>query len=147
MNCDGCTFCCYVLPVSWLNKKAGVLCPNCTENKGCNIWKDRPQGCKDFQCAYTQMKKAHINMRPDNCFVMWERFNNIMHGTMHPEHNDAYTHKIIREQMSHFLNEGLSVVFASQTLIRPIVISRDRKAGSVIAELQGVWHGSRIICN
>ncbi len=50
--CGACTACCKTHGVSEIQKLPGYLCAHCTIGTGCNIYKSRPQSCKDFQCDW-----------------------------------------------------------------------------------------------
>lgn len=135
MDCGGCTLCCLVLPVPWFDKKPGVLCKNCEAGVGCKIWDSSPDECKKFSCAYNQMPKAAIDLRPDKCNVVFERLDkNIMLGTMHPNHNGAYKSPIIQGQTQRFLVDGFSVVFNSFTLNKPIIFTAEGKTKMEVYE-------------
>jgi hypothetical protein len=54
--CDGCTSCCYLLPVEELNKPLRQMCKYA--NKGCTIWAPKeleseyPDECRKYRCAW-----------------------------------------------------------------------------------------------
>lgn len=52
-RCGPCTFCCTAAGVPELNKPAGVPCEHITP-EGCAIYEDRPESCRDFECAWLQ---------------------------------------------------------------------------------------------
>lgn len=106
MECGGCTFCCDILPVNWLKKPAMQSCIHC--DNGCKIHTEKPAECTDFECEYTKSKKSHTDVRPDNLGIMFEKLtDNIILGTMHPL---AEMGDIAKGQITHFCNNGLSVV-------------------------------------
>ncbi len=51
-SCDGCSMCCYILAIEDLKKPMGTWCTNCSSKKGCDIYPNHPQECKDYQCGY-----------------------------------------------------------------------------------------------
>jgi hypothetical protein len=51
-QCGTCTLCCKVMRIEELDKPVGQWCPNCAVGKGCNIYAERPQSCRDFHCGY-----------------------------------------------------------------------------------------------
>tara|TARA_R100001244_G_scaffold54618_1_gene47094 strand:- start:632 stop:1186 length:555 start_codon:yes stop_codon:yes gene_type:complete len=74
--CGDCSLCCKLPPI--FNKKQddtydfnsqfkqqGEWCVNCSTRKGCDIYEDRPQVCKDFMCFYAQCKKENINLEDE----------------------------------------------------------------------------------
>jgi hypothetical protein len=44
--------CCKVLGVRGVDKPQYEWCTYCTVGKGCTIYADRPQDCRDFNCTY-----------------------------------------------------------------------------------------------
>ncbi len=121
MECNGCTECCFTLPVPDVNKRPGEQCAYCDVGEGCSIWENRPPDCRVLRCAYYQAPKASIDLRPDKCHVIFERIGEIMLGTMHPDHNNAYKSPIMKDQKENFLKQGFSVVFNSYTMNNPII--------------------------
>ncbi|HAP37710.1 hypothetical protein A2574_02555 [Candidatus Shapirobacteria bacterium RIFOXYD1_FULL_38_32] len=107
-RCGQCTLCCYLLPVRSLNKPANQLCKHCVLKKGCLIYKDRPKACAGFRCAYHQMEKVSIKLRPDHCKMIFEKVNdNIFFGTQ--DHRFEMT-EIAKQQIKNFGNQGYSVI-------------------------------------
>lgn len=108
MKCDGCTLCCKLLPVPWMDSPAGEYCKECEPDIGCRIYKNAPEKCLEFKCAYNQMKSVSINMRPDKCGVIFERLDDIIIGTIDPE--IGLLSKDILGQMDAFINQGFSFI-------------------------------------
>lgn len=51
MKCGGCKACCTVNAIVELEKPMRTHCPNeCP--KGCSIYQDRPQSCREFTCLW-----------------------------------------------------------------------------------------------
>lgn len=110
MKCDGCTLCCELFNIPWMNSPPGKRCKHCN-GSGCDIYKNAPKQCLDFKCAYLQMKKVSINMRPDKCGIIFEKIaDDIFYGSLHPSYN---LNDYVKKQISIFLNEGYSVVIES----------------------------------
>ena len=72
-ECGSCNYCCEVLPIPEIQKPQSVLCKNCTETKGCDIYNSRPQSCKNFDCLYLQSDDMDVSLRPNECGVMFEK--------------------------------------------------------------------------
>jgi hypothetical protein len=51
-HCGTCTLCCKVMTVEELRKPNGRWCPHCIKGRGCGIYSDRPNECRQFQCGY-----------------------------------------------------------------------------------------------
>ena len=50
-RCGECRLCCLVLNVAPLNKPAGTPCQHLCR-QGCGIYAERPNACREFECAY-----------------------------------------------------------------------------------------------
>ena len=71
LDCGACTACCreLIIDMPGLTKHAGALCTNCISAKGCAIYGDRPQGCRDFLCGWRQLPLSE-EWRPDRCEII-----------------------------------------------------------------------------
>lgn len=68
-ECGSCSVCCKELPIRELDKASGVWCMHWKKGKGCRIYGDRPQGCKDFACFW-KAGFGEEGDRPDRIHVM-----------------------------------------------------------------------------
>ena len=109
MECGGCTLCCELLDVPWMNSPAGHVCKECKLNEGCEIYKSTiTRDCMDYKCAYNQMENVSINLRPDKCGVIFEKLtNDLFLGTTRDR---LVLTKDLEEQIKLFNREGFTVV-------------------------------------
>jgi hypothetical protein len=120
MNCDGCTLCCELIDIPWMNSPVGELCKHCEEGVGCKIYNTAPKDCLDFSCAYNQMEKVSINLRPDKCGVIFEKVtNDIFIGTTDP--NISNLSDVAKRQIDSFLQEEFSVILFNQKIKSPFI--------------------------
>jgi hypothetical protein len=64
--------CCKLLGVEELKKHPNVWCGHVQKRKGCGIYADRPQNCKDFTCLWALDDRfLHENLRPDLTHVVF----------------------------------------------------------------------------
>ena len=118
MQCDGCTLCCKLLPVPWMDSKAGEYCKECDIDIGCKIY--APKECLSFKCAYNQMEKCHIDLRPDNCGVVFERIgDDIFIGTT--DSNLKKLKDVVSGQIMSFVKEGFSVILFNKKIPVPYI--------------------------
>jgi hypothetical protein len=109
MDCGNCTVCCRDLYIPETDSKEGDLCKYCKEGVGCLIYDKRPEACKIFECCWRQMQHAHIDLRPDNCGVCFEKFSDrVIVGS-----TDDELSKLIIGQISYFQREGISVLIVN----------------------------------
>lgn len=118
MECDGCTLCCKLLPVPWMNSPAYEYCKECEPDKGCKIYENVPKKCLGFECAYNQIKCAPIELRPDKCGIVFERIFEIFIGTLDLNTNVS---DVAKGQIDSFVNQGFPVVLFRGNLITPLI--------------------------
>ena len=108
MECGQCTQCCVDLELTEIPSKIGERCRHCTIGKGCNIYNERPQECRSFQCMYSQMEYAPIELRPDHCGVIFSRKgNDVIAGRIG---HDSYMSDLALKQIYDFNKQGFSVI-------------------------------------
>lgn len=108
-KCNGCTLCCKLANISYMNSTHNNYCKMCDPNIGCKIHDTRPNKCKIFECAYTQMKKVKLELRPDKCGFMFEKItDNLMLASTDGNINNVPD--LIMNQIKSFGSENISVV-------------------------------------
>jgi hypothetical protein len=108
-DCGQCTVCCILPKILEMDSPCGEYCKECIPNYGCKIYEDRPEPCKEFQCAWSQMEYTHIDLRPDNCGAMFEKINGtLILGSVTGRLTEMP--KLIKNQIKFFINEGISVM-------------------------------------
>jgi hypothetical protein len=92
-----------------MDSDCGILCKECEENVRCNIYNTRPEECKIFLCCYAQMEKAHTDLRPDNCGIMFEKINDtLILGSVDGELENIS--ELVTKQIHFFIKERISVM-------------------------------------
>ena len=129
MKCESCTLCCELLHIKSLNKPANVMCNFC--KNGCiihdtikNKEQNMPEECKLFECAYYQSTKVSIDLRPDNCKIIFEKISdNLFFGTQDPRYEMT---DFAKKQILSFVAQGFSVMISSTKYKNPaIYLSKD----------------------
>ena len=69
-GCGECTWCCYFPAIQKYGSPANELCRHC--KNGCEIYTDRPDGCRNFNCLWKRQLQIPEAFRPDRCGVMFE---------------------------------------------------------------------------
>lgn len=106
MECDGCTLCCKLLRIDETNSIPNEICKYCGD-VSCKIYNERPESCSIFECAWKQMENADIDLRPDNCGTLFEKWSDtVMVGV-----TDVGISTLIHKQIDFFRSEGISVLF------------------------------------
>jgi hypothetical protein len=69
-QCGSCSQCCKVMQVPGI-KPDHAWCPHVRDNKhGCKIYKDRPQPCMDFRCAWLMDETFKDYWQPNKCKIV-----------------------------------------------------------------------------
>jgi hypothetical protein len=114
-ECGGCNVCCDVLEIKDVNSKANEMCQHCDIGVGCKIYEARPEPCKDFKCLWLQMERVHMDLRPDNCGVMFEKIaDDIILGCT----SGKFNQDLVLRQIGAFNSEGISVVVFNHAVKR-----------------------------
>jgi hypothetical protein len=69
-SCGPCTFCCKVMSIDELAKPVGTWCEHCTPGRGCAIYGQHPQSCRDFACQWLLEPDMPHRYRPDQSKVV-----------------------------------------------------------------------------
>ena len=81
-KCEDCNLCCKLPEINYFKekKKSHTWCNDCDVGVGCKIYDKRPQGCKNFSCAYTE----HLtDLKPNKTGFM-----------IFPQNEMSYEHKV-----------------------------------------------------
>jgi hypothetical protein len=90
-SCGTCTLCCKVYPVPVLEKSCGKWCKHCSPGKGCGIWLERPEFCREFYCRYMLDAALGPEWKPEVCkFVMNYQPNGTFAIAVDPGHRTAW---------------------------------------------------------
>ena len=135
-NCGNCTVCCKHLYIPETDSEEGDLCKYCKEDIGCLIYKCRPESCSTFNCAWKQMENVHIDLRPDNCGVLFEKWSDyVMVGSTEYELS-----KLMLGQIAYFQREGISVLIVNQEeKTRQFYLAEGHSIPFVEGELKDRW--------
>ena len=110
MPCGECTLCCKLLEThdEKTASPIGIYCKHCDHNKGCTIYKDRPEECRIYQCMWTQMENVGEELRPDKCGVIFDRISDDVISARIEK--GLKLNKLVVKQIESFNREGFSVL-------------------------------------
>lgn len=104
-SCDKCTYCCKMLRIKETKSNPNSVCRFCNDS-GCSIYDERPESCKTFLCAWKQMENVSLDLRPDKCFMLFEKWSDsVMVGV-----TDKGILPLVMGQINAFNADGISVV-------------------------------------
>jgi len=105
-ECGECTLCCKLLEVHDIPSPIGVYCQHC--DKGCTIHESRPQECRGYQCMWSQMDDVGMEMRPDQCGIIFDRMSDDVISARLEE--GMKLKPLVMGQINAFINEGFSIL-------------------------------------
>lgn len=111
MTCGTCTLCCKTLRVDELGKPGNSWCAHCSVGKGCEIYNDRPQSCRDFECVWLQSQrhgKLPLELRPDQSRVLMTATTdgNRLVFVVDPSRPDAANRPAVRRLIDKLVRDG-----------------------------------------
>lgn len=139
-ECGGCTLCCKMLDVPWMDAPSGNLCVECSEGVGCRIFATADPRCRSFACVYRQSDKCGDELRPDRCRVVFEKLSDTMMfgSAVGPNLADAAA-----RQVEVFNRQGFDVVVDDHARRKLIVApAKGNDAKGVMGEFKA-WQRQR----
>jgi len=144
--CGGCTACCKTHPIVELNKPARVWCLECEIAKGCKIYGNHPQGCRDFACQWLLGGGAE-DERPDKVKIVVDYLvlpifgeTTMVHEVIEGALKNSFAQRILKRRIGSgnpvcFLpvvgNNTLYVPRKRRTIFRSFGRINDRETGIV----------------
>jgi hypothetical protein len=74
-SCGTCTKCCTVMGVPELKKRPWEECRHVAAGLGCQIYAERPSGCRKFICGWLLDPHMGPDLKPENCHVIFDQVN------------------------------------------------------------------------
>lgn len=131
--CGTCTLCCRLPEIEEFDKPANAWCENCIEGRGCAIYADRPQLCRDFLCQWMTDETLGPEWEPSISNMMVYRQGPQITVLVDPDHAATWTSKPYLTQLRSWAAEsmhdgGYVIVFAGDdvTKIRPLADANHR---------------------
>lgn len=141
--CGECTFCCKVLGIKELDKAPDAWCPHVKIGKGCGIYENRPQSCREFSCMWVNYKTMPEEWRPDLSKVcIWEPNNaegNIQ-VNVDPARPNAWKERGIDKFLQKFAGKHNRIVAIICGGKRALIIPKDKEE-EVMEKLEKIKHG------
>ena len=69
-TCGECTLCCKLMGVPELKKPSAKWCESCDQGKGCTVYEERPNSCRNFQCFWLMDENFPDDFRPDRIHAL-----------------------------------------------------------------------------
>jgi hypothetical protein len=111
-SCGACSFCCKVLEIEELDKRAGATCSNCQDSGGCAIYTSRPEVCRDYYCDWKEDRGLTPQFRPDRIgtLLMQDPDSDEYHAVCDPEKPFSWRNPLIFKHLVSLAKDGHMVV-------------------------------------
>lgn len=125
-SCGTCTLCCRLPEIEEFSKPANDWCRHCVAEKGCRIYDDRPQLCRDFLCRYMTDATMPEAWAPEQSHMMVYGQGPQLTVLVDPDHADIWQAAPYRDDLSRWAGEaeadgGYVILYAGDAVkrIRP----------------------------
>jgi hypothetical protein len=71
-QCGECSLCCKVMGIPELRKPKDTSCLHIVPHKGCDIYAERPQSCRNFACHWLLNRAIGDAWKPSTCHMVIE---------------------------------------------------------------------------
>jgi Fe-S-cluster containining protein len=80
------------MTITELDKPAGMWCPHCPTRTACDIYPQRPNGCREFLCGYLTLAKLGEEWKPSKSKIVIssEQGGNRICAVVDPSRPDAW---------------------------------------------------------
>jgi hypothetical protein len=115
-SCGDCSLCCKVMAIAALDKPPGSWCRNCRPGRGCVIYGERPQECRDFACLYLISPELGEEWKPSRSKIVLvtEKDGNRIIAKVDPQQPDAWKRRPYYQQLKEWA--ARSVPFRGQVI-------------------------------
>lgn len=122
-SCGTCTLCCRLPEIDQLSKPANTLCVNCVMGKGCFIYEDRPDLCRDFLCAWMTDHELGPEWEPTVANMMVYGQGDQLTVLVDPDHPQSWRQEPYTTQLTSWATEaagrgGYVIVFAGDDVYK-----------------------------
>ena len=109
--------CCKVMSIEELKKPPSIWCPHCEIAKGCMIYEERPQSCRDFQCLWLKDERLPESMRPDKTKVVFhvQKEERRLKVNVDPDRPDAWEKGLVAQYIAMVRRLGVDVLIVCGT--------------------------------
>ena len=104
--------CCKVLDIEHFGKPAGRLCAHCDPGRGCAIYADRPEVCREYECLWLTERDLSITLKPDKigALLMEDPDSDEYQAVCDPARPMAWRHPLMFKHLVAKAKEGRIVV-------------------------------------
>lgn len=126
--CESCTGCCEVLEIKEIAKPFGEACKHIGQTgcgKGCQIYLERPEACKNYICLWldsqrrVEVERMPEELRPDRCYVVmgwpWALDRATLYVYPYPGHEGAWRKPPVSDHLRMVLARGGKIAIVTRT--------------------------------
>ncbi len=152
-SCGACGLCCKILPIPHFQKPAGPWCVHSRPGKGCSIYADRPQPCRDFTCGWIRIPEMGDELRPDRChfIVRADEQPKVVRFDVDPAYPGTVASKALTNLRQGLNSQGFTIIVnlgASGTVHypdgteRPLIVAESMEAAETEVARRGLAEGT-----
>ena len=139
-SCANCTMCCKLFDVVALSKPRLQWCNHCDPAKGCKIYDQRPETCRDFYCSYLLNPALDDTWKPSKSKLVltFEPAGNRVTVHVDPARPDAWQQEPYYSKIKQWANRaagerGQVLVWVGKRTIA-ILPHTDKDLGEVLSD-------------
>lgn len=89
-QCGECSLCCKVMGIPELRKPKDTSCVHIVPHRGCDIYGERPQSCRNFACHWLVNSAVSDAWKPSTCHMVIEAKQRSMVIHVDPDFAEAW---------------------------------------------------------
>lgn len=105
-ECGDCTLCCKVMAIEQLAKPASSWCPHCKPGRGCLIYPERPDECRNFNCLWLVNERLDERWRPSKSRLVLTTSDDGIEVRCDPGFPDAWRKQPFRGEIQQWAVSG-----------------------------------------
>src|SRR6185369_2336870 len=105
-TCGDCALCCKVMAIEQLAKPAGAWCRHCKPGRGCQIYADRPDECRSFNCFWLVNDRLDEHWRPSKSKLVLTTSEDGIEVRCDPGFPDAWRKEPFRSEIREWALSG-----------------------------------------
>ncbi len=147
-SCGTCTLCCKLFDIRALNKPQLEWCKHCAIGQGCRIYEQRPDECREFNCAWLMDESIGEEWKPSRSRMVLTSEGGVIGVHVDPSRPDAWRkdpyHAQIRAWASRAAQTGEGRVIVWEGANAIVLLPRgDKSLGKVPADHQIAFRSLR----
>lgn len=136
-SCGECSLCCKLPAVGSLGKPLWEWCKHCSTRMACDIYEDRPNDCRKYDCLWLANPAFPEELWPKRSKVVFEplKLSRTVLVLVDPDCPAAWQKKQVLLAIDKLLTEGVSVVITQKRQATIFILAQGRIAEELQRDL------------